>query len=380
MSQARRILHFIDSSGLYGAEKVVLALSQEMKKSPVYEPVVGCIVHGTKENVALYHAAREEGIEARKILIRSRLFPWDLARLPGMLKRERISVIHSHGYKPSVFGFVLSHLTGIPVMATCHLWYKNQRRPLKYRVMTGLEMFFYRFFKQMVAVSEPIREQLVAGGVAGGKIAVIPNGICREWLSGGERPERVRLRGDRRFVILNVARLTAQKAQHRIVEAAEILKGWGRRIRFLLVGEGEARSGLETAIREKQLQEEVKLIGFHPEAAAMMASAHLFVLPSMDEGLPISMLEAMGSRLPVVATPVGEIPKLVKHGRTGLLVARDDAADLAGKIGWAMDHPAAMEKIADEAFALVSRQYTSEAMFRAYAAIYANFMRKEENR
>jgi glycosyltransferase involved in cell wall biosynthesis len=378
LAKKGKVLHLIDSGGLYGAEKVILALGAEMRKASVFEPVVGCIVGEVTEESALHEAALAAGIEVRKIVIRNRLFPRDLFRLAGWLQKEGISLIHSHGYKPSVFGFLLSRCTGIPITATCHLWYKSQKRPLKYKAMTRLELIFYRFFKQVVAVSDPIKQQLVAGGVDGGKVLVVRNGVDAALLQPERREKRMVIlegpQGGDRFIILNVARLTPQKAQKRIVEAAEILKGCGRQVCFCLVGEGEARGDLEKLVAEKQLHEEVRLFGFRADAVEMMDSADLFILPSMDEGLPISMLEAMARKLPVLATPVGEIPKLVEHGKTGLLVAKNDAADLAAKIAWAMDRPAAMERMAEEAFGLVTRHYTSEAMFLVYEKVYKSFI------
>lgn len=139
------ILHFIESGGLYGAESVILNLSREMQSEGGYVPVVGCIVSSLEEQSDLYDKAIEYGLAAEKVVIRNSYLPVDIPRAAKQFKRNGFALIHSHGYKPSVFGFLIRLLTGIPVMATCHLWFLHGNAPLKMRVMVKAELFFLQF-------------------------------------------------------------------------------------------------------------------------------------------------------------------------------------------------------------------------------------------
>src|SRR5690554_947618 len=224
----KRILHFIESGGVYGAERVILNLSREMKCTPDLESVVCCIVNSLHEQSALYDAALAQGIEALKIPISNTRLLIALPRAASLLREQKIDLIHSHGYKPSVFGFVIRLITDIPIITTCHLWFEPNRAPIKTRVMVSLEKFFYRWFPRIIAVSEPIKKTLVDHGIKSERIEVIKNGVDIPELNLGEI-EKALIRTELNiapstFCILNAGRLVRQKSQRTLVEAAAILK------------------------------------------------------------------------------------------------------------------------------------------------------------
>ena len=328
-----KILHFIDSGGLYGAENVILNLSREMQASDTYTPVVGCIVSQPDERSDLYDKAIELGVDVLKLVIRNSFLFVDIPRAARQLKKNGISLIHSHGYKPSVFGFLIRLATGIPIIATCHLWFLQGKIPLKMRAMIMLELISYRFFPAIVAVSGKIKEILINHGVAENKIEIIKNGIVlSDYTSLPDKTidqlrEKLQLRqGD--FCFLNVARLTRQKAQWSIVKVARMLKNAGEKVKFFIVGEGPLRDDLQQLIIDNGVQDYVFLLGFRQDVNKLLQVAEVFILPSLDEGMPMALLEAVASKTPVLATPVGDIPKLIQDGRSGVIVKKDDVDDL----------------------------------------------------
>lgn len=373
MTDRRRILHFIDSGGIYGAENVLLNLSLQMRRSGDFEPLVGCIVSATDERSALYDRARELGIEARQIVIRNAAAPADLIRAARNLQDRGVDLIHSHGYKPSVFGAAIRRLSGIEVMATCHLWYQGRQRPLKMRMMIRLELLLYRRFRSVVGVSESIRATLLESGVPDRVLTVIRNGVDGGEQLGAGRAEELRaeigLRPGERLVI-NTGRLTKQKAQASIVEAACILADGRAPIRFLIVGDGELADDLRDRIRAAGLEETVLLLGFRDDVRDLLRIADLYVLPSYDEGMPMALLEAAAEGLPIVASPVGDVPRVVQDGESGLLVEPGDADQLAATISRLLEDPALAERCAARARAVVERDYSSAAMYRNYEPIY----------
>ena len=173
MQTKQKVLHFIESAGVYGAERVILNLSAQMQNTGNYIPVVGCIVDSVNTESALYNAAVELGIAAIKIPIANTGLLRDLPKAAAQLKQARIDLIHSHGYKPSVFGFIIRLLKNIPVIATCHLWFEPSKGPLKTRTMIRLEKFFYRWFPKIIAVSDPIKAILLASNLKPQQVDVI---------------------------------------------------------------------------------------------------------------------------------------------------------------------------------------------------------------
>lgn len=377
-----RILHFIDSCGIYGAEKVILHLAQEAQKDATFVPVVGCIVQKAGDSVALAEEARRLGIEAVTVVINNTWFPLHLLRVALQLKNSGIDLIQSHGYKPAVFGYFIAKLIGVPVLATCHLWFTGSNPPLRYRVMTWLERKLYRYYPRIVCVSPHIKQILARSGIAPSKVVVIDNGVE----VGDVQPradELVRSRARRAlslrddvFVALNVGRLSEQKGQRCIIALAELMRARAEPAVFLIAGDGEERAALEDTIAERSLGDCVRLLGFRDDIGDLLIAADAFFMPSLDEGMPVSLLEAMAAGLPVVATPVGAIPKVVANGEYGLLVETGDIEGMHQALMTVWREPAATARLAEKALDKVRRDYSSAAMYRNYRAIYNSLLTK----
>lgn len=373
-----KVLHFIESCEVYGAENVILSISKEMLKNKNYEPVVGCIVQHENEQVLLVDKARKLGIKAEKIIINNWRVPLDIFKASRKINKMGIGIIHSHGYKPAAFGFFISKCICIPIIATCHLWFfKNP--PFKYIVMTKLEMFVYRFFPKIVCVSDAIKKVLIERGINDKNLAVIENGIAIDSEPSKDEKfirslkEKISI-PDNIFIVINVGRLCEQKAQVNIINTAERFKRMKIKILFLIVGNGELESQLKELIGMKKLENEVRLLGFRENVCDIMKIANLFFLPSLDEGLPISLLEAMASKLPVVVTGVGAIPNVVRHEQEGLIVKINDIDDMCSAILRIKENEDVAEKFSKNGYERVRLFYSSESMFKKYEKIYAKLL------
>ncbi len=377
-----KILHFIESEGLYGAENVILNLSREMQNCASIQPVVGCIVSSSHERSELHAKAGEYGIPAEKIVIRNAALPVDIPRAAIQLRRKGVSLIHSHGYKPSVFGFIISILSGIPIMATCHLWFLRGKIPVKMRVMVRTELFLYKFFPIVVSVSEPIKQTLIKNGIPSRKIRVIRNGIfINDYISRDKnRLKKLRSQlglGEMDTCILNIGRLHPQKAQNSIIEAARIVVSAGYRAKFLIAGEGPLRKELEKNIRVSGLENNVYLLGFREDVKNLLEISDIFVLPSLDEGMPISLLEAAATRTPIIATPVGDIPEFITNGETGLLVKVGDTQALADAIICLINEDNLRNRMSNLAFEQLELAYSSNVMFKKYQKLYDAILKSD---
>ena len=370
-----RVLHFIESGGIYGAESVIINLSREMVAAGRYEPVVGCIVQRDDEEVDLVRVASSLGIEAHRIKIPNSRVLLDLPRTARRLRELRIDLIHCHGYKPSVFAYGLGLLSGIRVMATCHLWFIDKTAPFKTRALIGMEKFLYRYFPAVVAVSQDILDVLQSAGVRPDRVKLIRNGIAlADYECAQPRPTGASLGieglGDADLCVLNVGRLTEQKAQRDLIAAAALVKAVTARVKVLIVGEGELRAELTQQIAAAKVGDVVSLLGFRSDIGLLLRRADIFALPSLDEGMPISLLEAVAARVPVVATKVGDIPKLIADGNTGLIVQRHDPAGLAAAILALAGDAARRTELAERAWHALAGSYSSRQMYDRYAQVY----------
>lgn len=374
-SRKIRVLHFIQSCGVYGAESVILNLSREMKADGRYEPVIGCIVDGAESKADLVEAAEAQKIEAHHFAVANSRVWLDLPRVALQIRRLKIDVIHCHGYKPSVYAYLIGKMTGIRAMATCHLWFIEDDAPWKMRAMIRVEKFLYRHFPAVVAVSDKIRDTLIAAGAKQTKVHLVRNGIAM----GDFQIAEPAARKDNEFRVLNVARLAQQKGQCYLVAAAKIIKQARRDVRILIVGEGELRDELQQQIKEEQVEDIVTLVGFRSDVREMLQDSDLFVLSSLDEGMPISLLEAVATKVPAVVTPVGDIPKLIVDGETGLVVEKGKALPLAEAILSLAGNSKSRTELADRAWVKMRDVYSSAQMFARYDAIYREVLKIDQS-
>ncbi|MBK8165345.1 MAG: glycosyltransferase [bacterium] len=372
-------MHLLESGGLYGAERVVLNLSAAMRTAAEFEPVVGCIVQRADEPSALYDEARRLSFAAEKVLLRNLRLAVDVPREAGRLRGLGIGLIHSHGYKATVYGSFLRRLWPVPITATCHLWFMGPHAPAKMKAMVALEMRLYRRFRTVVAVSDEIRQVLVRSGVDDRRVRVIPNGIPLDppILAADER---TRLRaalgaGPDVFLVLNAGRLTAQKDQATLLRAVGGLPPDGKPVRCVVAGEGDLHGPLQALIDAEGWGACALLLGFRDDVPALLQAADAFALPSLDEGMPMILLETAAAGTPIVATPVGDVPTLIRDGVTGLIIPRRDRAALAAALLRLRDEPGLAGRLAAAARDEVRREHSRETMAARYAEVYRQHVR-----
>lgn len=377
MMAKQRILHFIESEGVYGAERVILNLSQQLSLDTQYIPVVGCIVNSPQSQSDLYDAALAAGIEAVKIPIANKYVLLHLPRAARQLQQLKIDLIHSHGYKPSVYGFIIRLLTGMRVLSTCHLWFEPSKAPLKARVMIRLEKFFYRWYPKIVGVSEPILAVLRNSGLDNRRLALIRNGVDIPSTPDTEELQQLRTSleiSPTDYCIINSARLTRQKDQACLISAARLLREKNIPVKVLIVGQGPLEAELKQQIQDLGLDNQVRLLGFRQDIPSLLAMADVFALPSIDEGMPMSLLEAAAAAKPIISTLVGDIGKLIRNEDTGLTIPVGSPEALAEALLELHSNPALANRLAMNAHKAMMENYSSYAMCQQYILIYRELL------
>jgi len=214
------------------------------------------------------------------------------------------------------------------------------------------------------------------------KLRVVRNGIVmsdyaelapqvRQRLSAelGLQPDEV--------CVLNVGRLTEQKAQCNIVNAAQQVKKKNTKVKFFIVGEGGLREKLRQQISILALDDTVKLLGFRDDIPALLQIADLFILPSLDEGMPMALLEAVASRVPVISTAVGDITKLIISNVSGIVVDVNDVRGLGDEILKLAIDKQKQSELADQAWQRLREFYSSGVMYGQYDEIYRGVLKGE---
>lgn len=374
MQDQNRILHLVDSSGFYGAERVILNLSKEMNNFS-FSAVVGMICRDEKKIPIIGVAAKELGIETANFLSQFSFDPFCFFRIYKYLKYNSIKVVHSHGYKPSILAYIPCKLLNIPLVITCHLWFNDSDKKLQ--VYHMFEKMIMKRIPASVGVSREICEEIINNGVERARVRLIYNGIdlsnYRQYPMSHTKAAFLSLgldEGD--FVIGSIGRLHAQKAFHYLLAAIKLLLVKGINVKCVIFGEGPLREELENRCQEMRLQETVKFPGFREDIINILELMDVFVISSIDEGLPMVLLEAMAKRKAIISTPVGAINSVLTHKKNALLYSVGDVEELAEYINFMKNNPEKRKKFGEAAYQKFQSNFSSEIMAKKYANLYSS--------
>ena len=362
-----KILHLISSGGFYGAESVITALSREQTQRYGHVVQVGVFEneHAPANHVADEFEAR--GVHVVRIPCRRRIDLRTIGELRRSIYREGFDLLHTHGYKADICGYLAARRMSVPLLATSHHWTGQTRAVRFYEFLDGL---FLRSFDAVVAVSEKIAHELCHAGVPKDKITIIDNGIdlSRYNTMVSERRRRDQL------LIGTAGRLVEQKGMKYFLRAAQQLLKEFPDLLFVIVGDGPDRDALEQLAKELQIEKSVCFMGSHSDMASVYASLDIFVLASIAEGMPMAALEAMASGLPVVATNVGAMSKLIISAKTGMLVQPTNVDELAEALVRLLRDPELRKRVARNGKQRVHERFSSGIMAQNYEKIYGQLM------
>jgi glycosyltransferase involved in cell wall biosynthesis len=258
--------------------------------------------------------------------------PWDIwvvTELLRICRREQVTVWHGHDYKSNALGLLLRPVHPMRLVTTVHGWVKHTRRtPIYYAV----DRSCLRFYEQVICVSDDLVGKSLACGVSQSRCVLIENGVdTQEFARRRDRTSARKAIGldPHRKLVGAVGRLSGEKAFDVLIRAADRLWKDGWDFDVVIAGEGDERGRLEALVRELGRADRVRLYGHVADTVPLYEALDVFALSSLREGLPNVVLEAMALEVPVVATRIAGVPRLVREGETGLLVSPGSAEELA---------------------------------------------------
>ena len=356
------IAHLIESDGPGGAERMVASLA-------------GALQARGAENVVVV-PERGEGWLAQQLdgtgvaILPGPLdqpFPAVARWLASTFRTHRVALAHSHEFIMALCGAWGSRRAAVPHVFTMHgsRYYASRwRRRLALRVAAELS-------HGAVAVSQSVARHLSRDlWLSAARIVTIPNGAHVTTVSHSSLRDELGLAaGDQ--LALAVGNLYAVKGHRYLVDALGQLAEHFPHLHVAIAGRGELESALRTQGGALGLGGRLHLLGLRADIGNLLAGADLFVLPSVSEGLPLALVEAMLAGRPIVASAVGEIPVVLEHGRAGMVVPAADAGALAHAIAALLDDPHRAQEIGRAAAARAQAEYTVDRMVERYVALYA---------
>jgi len=363
-----RILHLISSSGLFGAERVVLELSKGLKRNYNCQPVVGVIRNSQSPHIEIAEEAAACCLDSVIFPCRGRFDPKLSSLIGNFVEQNKIDIVHCHGYKSNIYGLLASR-NRVPSVTTNHNWLTSG---LSLKLYCFLDSCWIRYFNRIVAVSEKIKKEMLKFGLPEKKIRVIDNGIDLERFAReiptGRIKEEFGLSGNLK-IVGTVGSLTTEKGYIHLLKAAKSVLDVGIGVSFLIVGEGPLRNRLEEEAGKLGIRSNIVFAGYRSDIPEMLSTMDIFILSSIKEGLPMVLLEAMAAKKPVIATAVGAVPEVIRDHRDGLLVQPGDIEGLKRAIMELARDPEKADRLAANGYERV-KNFSSGNMAGKYFAIY----------
>ncbi len=362
-TKTHRILHLIDSSGFYGAENVIISLCKELRHTD-FQPVLGCIIPENSSLPEVGLVAEKHGIEVIPI---QQTTKYDWQHLKQTIKTARIDLIHAHGYKASVLSFLAENMRGNRILITCHLWTNDT---FLLRIYAFLEAIVMKKARTVVAVSETIRDAIESRPFGRQHVTVIWNGIdLEEWSPGTAdritKKQTLGLREDS-LVLGLFGRLTKQKGHEYLFRALTDIKA---DVELICVGDGPLLENLKNTAKRAGLTN-IHFLEYRKDVKELLEITDIFVMPSLDEGLPMALLEAMAMGKAVIASRVGAIPSTITHEKDGILIAPHDVTNLRDAIIRLAESPSLRQQLGANARHTIQHHFSSKIMTRHYITQY----------
>jgi len=350
-----------------------------------YESILVTGVTAPEEGDMRY-LAEGKGLDIRTIpemgvkinLLRDLISTWKLWRI---IRKERPHIIHSHTAKAGFQGRILGKLAGVPILV--HTMHGHSFRG--YKTFYGSAMYKWveriltRMCDYVVTVSEDVKQGIVENRVAPPeKIRVVPLGFDFSFLddpasSSSQLKEELGLPHET-ILLGAVSRLVPIKNLSMFIQAGKIIVKKRKDVRLVIVGDGETRRSLEETARKEGMEAHVFFLGFRRDLSRIYAGLDMLINCSHNEGTAVSLIEAMAAGVPVIATHVGGSGDLLGNGKYGLLVAPENTADLAEKIGRFLDHPEEAETCSKRALEHVRKRYALDRLIRDIDQLYEELL------
>jgi glycosyltransferase involved in cell wall biosynthesis len=372
------ILYVITKLELGGAQKQLLSLIQQLDKER-FQP----FLFTASEGLLI-----PEALSVRNLILkRSRWLERPINPLNDLLalielyvfiKRNKIAIVHTHSSKAGILGRFAAHLIKVKVIIhTVHGWSFNDYQPSPIRYLfIRLERFVAKFTRRLIVVSSydmrgglenrignESKYIIIRYGIKHTDFGIIDHGIRGEL---GINPQDL--------VVGMISCFKPQKSPQDFISLAYLVNQNLPEARFLLVGDGVMRKHIEKLVCKFSLKKNVIFTGWRKDIPRILSAIDVFVLTSLWEGIPVSILEAMASSKPVVATDTGGVAEVITNEKTGFLVVPGDTKTMSKRLMALLNDKSLRESIGRNANQSLSSDFCCEKMAKNIQDLYKNLI------
>jgi len=363
MIQKIKICYILGTLDVGGTEKQLLLLCKHINRDK-FSPFIISLRGGR-----MREEFRKEDIPT---MVAGKRFRFDiiaLFRLMLILLRNKPDILHTFMFTSNTWGRLAGILAGIPVIIASErstdLWKKNYH--------FFLDRILGFFTDKIVCNSTSVRNRYEKKLAAfSKKFVVIKNGIEMERFD----VSKITRKEEKEKIIFTASRLSPEKGIEFLIEAARIILGKIADVKFLIAGEGPLKDKLEKLADNYGIKDSVFFLGYQENIQDFIGISDMVVLPSLWEGMPNFVLEAMAMKKPVVATDTDGTRELITDCETGFLVPPGKSSELAEKIMMLLCDEELASKTAEKAYMFVRENFDVSMMVSSYESLYQDLMRR----
>jgi len=369
--QTIKVLHLISSRAFLGAERVICEIARKSDSKNILM-TIGILTASEGLIRRFTNEIHRKDIDIVRFGEGSKLSYTCIKEINQYINRNSINIVHSHNYKSDFYAFLAKIIfrEKFRLVGSNHTWKLNTFREHGYKWLDSIIM---KKFNALVAISSEIKEEMTKMGVNASKIKVITNGIdCIEFEKGSEKIDaRKQLEvNECDFIIGCVASLTPEKGHRDLLKAFSTIHLSIPQAKLVFIGEGPERKKIQNYVLTNGLAKKVLIMGSRDDVRDLYKGFDVFCLASYQEGLPMVLLEAMASGVPVIATAVGAIPEVIQNKDNGIIVRPGNTEEMLQAIKIMFSEEELRNLMGEKGMMTVQRKYSSERMLKEYEKLY----------
>ncbi|MBW2978454.1 glycosyltransferase [Candidatus Woesearchaeota archaeon] len=352
-----KVAHFICTDGLYGAERWILGLLRHSNK------INSLLICPNSSDLTLLEEAKKQSIKTKILDVKGKYCFFDfINQLSNLLNQEQINILHTHGYKADILGYFSAKKAGIKVISTPHGWCPKEGG-LKLRIYESLDKFILGFFDRVIPLSEGLRKTFKH--IKKTKVKVINNFVD---LDSIPKPKK----GNPKLITF-IGRLVESKRIQDLIISLKYVQD--KNIKLQIIGNGIKKKELIKLTKKFNLQDKIRFLGYRNDALELLNKSGIFILPSLSEGTPRSLMEAMAMKKAVIGTDISGIRVLIKDKETGFLVPVKSPKRIAEAIEFLLNNPKKAREIAENGKRLIEQGFSAAKIAKEYEEVYSNILK-----
>ncbi len=372
MKKNINVVHLVENLVVGGLENVLATIVLNLNTEK-YNVSVWCL----KEGGFLADKLLKRGVEVKVLNLPSSKNPAGIYQLYKLLKDNKVNIIHTHAYSAGTIGRISAFFAGVPVIISHnHSVYSYYNKYYHF-----VERFLSLLTDKIICVSDIVKkftnktqgidtEKLITIHNGIENVSPVPEKISTSIKNGlGIPPDHT--------VICTITHMLKHKGVIYLIKSASILLEHRKNVTFLLVGEGSLKDELKKLCVNLKIEKNVIFAGERSDIPEILSLSDIFVLPSLREGLPLTILEAMAYGKPVIATNVGGVPEVVKDRVSGILVSPKDPEALYNAMNELLSDKEKLQKMGHNGKKICNESFSSKTMVGKIEELYSFLINKK---